>query len=225
MCHTPSWNREWYMLIFGVPWLILCAHTVLTNVTCIRSAIVPCQMMTLIHTCYLTRLWVWRDSFYAHIQYSQVWHTSGVRRESSMSAPWLIRESAMTHSMRACSTHKCDIHQECDVNHLRVCHDSFVSVPWLTLCVYTVLTSVTWVIHQECDVSHLRVCHDSFVSVPWPWIRVRHESFICDQFMSEHTSQNFYPQASGVWLLKICTFENFNFSEFAPASPPQKAAF
>ena len=83
-----------------------------------------------------------------------------------MSVPWLVYECAMTHSMRTYSTHKYDIHQECDVSHLWVHHDSFVRVPWLILCAHAVLTSVTyirsatWIIYA-CAMTHSWVCHDS----------------------------------------------------------------
>jgi len=122
----------------SVPWLILCAHTVLTSMTYIRSA------TWVIYECTMTHSWECHDSFYARMQYSQVWHTSGVRRESSTRVPWLIRECAMTHSMRVYSTHKRDMGHTSGVRR-----ESSTSVPWLIReCAMTVNTSTTWVIHM-----------------------------------------------------------------------------
>jgi len=50
----------------------------------------------IIYECAMTHSWVCHDSFYARMQYSQVWHTSGVRHEarvrhdSFVSVSWLI---------------------------------------------------------------------------------------------------------------------------------------
>jgi len=93
-------------------------------------------MTWLIHTCDMTRSYVWQDSFVCvtclihtcDMARSYVWHDSFIR------VTWLIHMCDMSHSYVwydsfTCVTwliHMCDMTHMCDTTHSYVWHDSYV---------------------------------------------------------------------------------------------------
>jgi len=141
----------------------------------------------LVHTCYITHLYVWHESVCdLHDGKCVTWliHTCDmthwyVRHDSIMRATCFIgmrqvTQSYVGHNSFICGTWvRCvtlmmaKVWQRCDMTHPDMRHDSIIRATWLTrMSQKTLFICAAWLI-RTCNMTHPHMRHDSIICATW----------------------------------------------------------